>query len=289
MANKLYYTAYKNGEKNLTGKVEIAEGLTAQSASKRIENMTFKKENGQGQYLFTPAEDEPPVSDEGPIKKTTTLTKDRTVTWSEVSADNKYVSTLYTEKHTSKQEPMIVDLNGNNLTLNAASANQIAAAVYVGGNEYIDIKNTNKDKKLSITATNTDTRGASAIYLNGNSHLTITGPVSIDKVETKGDSANGINSQGQGNEVLIEGPLTIKNVKGLRARGDGINASGILLTGDRSKVTVTGPVDISGVEGSALKTVGADTEISVGGGTISAAKDANQRSEEHTSELQSPS
>ena len=62
LANKLYYTAYKNGEKNLTGKVEIAEGLTAQSASKRIENMTFKKENGQGQYLFTPAEDEPPVS-----------------------------------------------------------------------------------------------------------------------------------------------------------------------------------------------------------------------------------
>ena len=276
LANKLYYTAYKDGEKNLTGKVEIAEGLTAQSASKRIEDMTFKKENGQGQYLFTPSEDEPPVSDEGPIKKTTTLTKDRTVTWSEVSADNKYVSTLYTEKHTSKQEPMIVDLNGNNLTLNAASANQIAAAVYVGGNEYIDIKNTNKDKKLSITATNTDTRGASAIYLNGNSHLTITGPVSIDKVETKGDSANGINSQGKGNEVLIEGPLTIKNVKGLRGRGKGISASGILLTGDNSKVIVTGPVDISGVEGSGLKTVGADTEISIGGGTITAAKDADR-------------
>ncbi|MDU2620945.1 MAG: hypothetical protein E7C72_06660, partial [Dialister sp.] len=53
LANKLYYTAYKDGEKNLTGKVEIAEGLTAQSASKRIENMTFKDANGQGQYLFT--------------------------------------------------------------------------------------------------------------------------------------------------------------------------------------------------------------------------------------------
>ena len=275
LANKLYYTAYKNGEKNLTGKVEIAEGLTAQSASKRIENMTFKKENGQGQYVFTPEEDKPPVSDEGPIKKTTTLTKDRTVTWSEASAENKYVSTLYTEKHTSRQKPMVVDLNGNNLTLNAESADNIAAAIYVGGNEYIDIKNANKDKKISITSTNSATRGASGIYLYGNSHLTITGPVSIDKVETKGDSANGINSQGKDNEVLIEGPLTIKNVKGLRARAKGFNASGILLTGDRSKVTVTGSVDISGVEGSSLRTVGADTEISIGGGTITAAKDAD--------------
>ena len=60
LANKLYYTAYKDGEKNLTGKVEIAEGLTAQSASKRIENMTFKDANGQGQYLFTPAVDPNP-------------------------------------------------------------------------------------------------------------------------------------------------------------------------------------------------------------------------------------
>ena len=275
LANKLYYTAYKDGETNLKGKVEIAEGLTAQSASKRLEDMTFKKENGQGQYVFTPEEDKPPVSDEGPIKKTTTLTKDRTVTWSEVSAENYYISTLYTEKHTSKQEPMVVDLNGNNLTLNAESANKTAAAIYVGENEYIDIKNTNKDKKLSITATNTKSLGADAIYLSGNSHLTITGPVSIDKVEAKGKFATGISSQGQGNEVLIEGPLTIKNVKSLSGSANGNSVSGILLAGERSKVTVTGPVDISGVEGSSLKTLRADTEISIGGGTITAAKDAD--------------
>ena len=60
LANKLYYTAYKDGETNLKGKVEIAEGLTAQSASYRLEDMTFKKENGQGQYLFTPATEDRP-------------------------------------------------------------------------------------------------------------------------------------------------------------------------------------------------------------------------------------
>ena len=66
LANKLYYTAYKDGEKNLTGKAEIAEGLTAQSASKRLENMTFKKENGQGQYLFDPAVDPNPNPNPNP-------------------------------------------------------------------------------------------------------------------------------------------------------------------------------------------------------------------------------
>lgn len=55
LANKLYYEAYKNGEKNLAGKVEIAEGLTARSASQRIEDITYKDTDGQGQYLYTPA------------------------------------------------------------------------------------------------------------------------------------------------------------------------------------------------------------------------------------------
>lgn len=57
LANKLYYTAYKDGEKNLTGKVEIAEGLTASTAGLRIEDITYKETDGQGFYSYTPASD----------------------------------------------------------------------------------------------------------------------------------------------------------------------------------------------------------------------------------------
>lgn len=57
LANKLYYEAYAKGENNLTGKVEIAEGLTAQSASMKAGNITYKKTDGQGQYLYAPAVD----------------------------------------------------------------------------------------------------------------------------------------------------------------------------------------------------------------------------------------
>ena len=41
-------------ERNLTGKAEIAEGLTTSSASKRMEDITFNETTGQGSYVYTP-------------------------------------------------------------------------------------------------------------------------------------------------------------------------------------------------------------------------------------------
>ena len=54
LAKKLCYTAYTSGERNLTGKATIAEGLTASSATKRVENITFDAASGQGGYVYTP-------------------------------------------------------------------------------------------------------------------------------------------------------------------------------------------------------------------------------------------
>lgn len=281
LANKLYYAAYTKGEKNLSGKVEIAEGLTASSLSKRIEDVTFKESNGQGQYLYTPVEDEKktgPITTSEDISVTRKAEADGSVriVWTEPNAvGGKYVSTLYSENGTSKQHPMAVDLNGHNLGLKANSAGKIAAAVYVGNNQYIHI-NGGVNDKLLIEATNTDTRGSNGIFLEGNSHLNIKGNVEISNVVTKGDAAAGIAFQGKDSEAVIDGTLKITDVYGKRGRGAGINASGIAVTGEKSKMTVTGPVSISGVKGSGLKTVGADTTISVGGGTIEAAEDADK-------------
>ena len=54
LAGKLYYSAYAGGEKNLTGSVEIAEGLTSTSATLKLGDISFKEENGQGYYKYTP-------------------------------------------------------------------------------------------------------------------------------------------------------------------------------------------------------------------------------------------
>ena len=275
LANKLFYKAYADGENNLTGFVKIAEGLTGSEAVLKTGNITFKKDNGQGRYLYTPATDEIVGPITGPEKETA----DRNAKGVSPNAkQGKVVSGMYNKSTpTTKNNPMIVDMNGFNLSIAAESGNEIADAVYVGNNDYITVKN-DAGKKISITSTNIDTRAANGIFLEGNSHLNITGPVEITKVHTKGGSATGIAFQGSGSEAVIDGSLTISNVDGDKAEKQGryIGVSGIRMTGDNTSMTVTGPVNISDFKGSALHTAGADSVISVGGGTISAAADADK-------------
>ncbi len=276
LANKLFYKAYADGEKNLTGFVKIAEGLTSSEAVLKTGNITFKNDNGQGRYLYTPATDEIVGPITGPEKETA----DRNAKGVSPNAkQGKVVSGMYNKSTpTTKNNPMIVDMNGFNLNIAAESGNEIADAVYVGNNDYITVKN-DAGKKIGITSTNTDTRAANGIFLEGNSHLNITGPVEITKVHTKGGSAAGIAFQGSGSEAVIDGSLTISNVDGDKAEEQGrryIGVSGIRMTGDNTSMTVTGPVNISDFKGSALHTAGADSVISVGGGTISTAADADK-------------
>ena len=275
LANKLFYKAYADGENNLTGFVKIAEGLTSSEAVLKTGNITFKNDNGQGRYLYTPAQDEIVGPITGPEKETA----DRNAKGTAPNAkQGNVVSGMYNESTpTTKTNPMIVDMNGFNLNVAAESGNKIADAVYVGNNDYITVKN-DAGKKIGITSTNTNTRAANGIFLEGNSHLNITGPVEIAKVHTKGSSAAGIAFQGSGSEAVIDGSLTISNVDGDKAEKQGryIGVSGIRMTGDNTSMTVTGPVNISGFKGSALHTAGADSVISVGGGTISTAVDADK-------------
>lgn len=291
LANKLYYSGYAK-EKNLTGVVRIAEGLTASSASAAVGKegeITFSDGTGeglsagQGYYAYVP--DSEVVYKTGPITDSEKISETRkdeegTVYVKAVNpnADSeKYVSALYAAGTADKANPMKVRMDGKNLDLNAASADKIAAAVYVTDNAHVEILNNAKDKTLSIHASNTDTRAANGILSKGSySSLHMEGPVEISNIMTAGDGAAGISVDGQNSEVILDGTLNVKNVSGKREQGRGQNAAGIRVVGDNSSVSVTGPVDLSGIKGSSLRTTGADTEISVGGGTITAAKDEDK-------------
>ena len=290
LANKLFYTGYKDA--NLSGVVKIADGLTASSVSATVKasgDVTFSdgtngtKKAGQGFYAYTP-EQEKPNYKTGAITKSEDISLSREIDESGVAhvsvtesnaGGDKFASALYAGESTSPSSPMTVKMSGKGLALNAAQSDGQAAAIYAGANTYIKVINPSADQKLAITATNTDTRASHGIYALGNAHLNISGPVEITDIVTKGDSATGINIQGQQSEITIDGPLTISNVKGLRERGAGMSASGIQVTGDSSNVTVSGPVDISGVRGSGIKLTGKGTKVSVGGGTITAAEDSD--------------
>lgn len=290
LANKLFYTGYKDA--NLAGVVKIADGLTASSVSATVKasgDVTFSdgsngtKTAGQGFYDYTP-EQEKPNYKTGAITKSEDISLSREldengvahVAVTESNVTSNFASAIYAGESTDPSSPMTVKMSGKGLALNVAQTSGQAAAIYTGANTYIKVINPSADQKLSIRATNTDTRASHGIYALGNAHLNISGPVEITEVITKGDSATGINIQGQQSEITIDGPLTISNVKGLRERGKGMSASGILVTGDSSTVTVSGPVDISGVRGSGIKLTGANTKVSVGGGTITAAEDSDK-------------
>lgn len=286
LAGKLYYTGYADG--NLSGTVKIAEGLTASSASLRSETITFStadtgtKKAGQGFYAYTPEQDTPTYKT-GAITKSEDISLSRELDESgvahvaviESNVTSNFASAIYAGEETSPSSPMTVKMSGKGLALNVAQSSGQAAAIYAGANTYIKVINPSADQKLAITASNTDTRGSHGIYALGNAHLNISGPVEITDVITQGDAATGINIQGPQSEITIDGPLTISNVKGIREKGAGVNAAGILVTGDSSTVTVSGPVDIYGVRGSGIKLTGKDTEVSVGGGTITAAEDSD--------------
>ena len=290
LANKLFYTGYKDA--NLSGVVKIADGLTASSVSATVKasgDVTFSdgtngtKKAGQGFYAYTP-EQEKPNYKTGAITKSEDISLSREldesgvahVAVTESNVTSNFASTLYAGESTDPSSPMTVKMSGKGLALHAEQSDGQAAAIYAGANTYIKVVNPSADQKLTITANNTDTRGAHGIYALGNAHLNISGPVEITDVITKGDAATGVNIQGQQSEITIDGPLTISNVKGMRERGAGMNASGIQVTGDSSTVTVSGPVDISGVRGSGIKLAGKDTKVSVGGGTITAAEDSDK-------------
>ena len=291
LANKLFYTGYKDA--NLAGVVKIADGLTASSVSAIVKasgDITFSdgsngtKKAGQGFYDYTPEEDKPDYKT-GAITKSENISLNREVDDKGVAhinvtesnaGNNKFASAIYAGEETSPSKPMTVNMSGKGLALNVAQTGGQAAAIYAGANTYIKVINPSAEQKLSITANNTDTRGSHGVYADGNAHLNISGPVEITDIVTKGDSATGINIQGQKSEINIDGPLTISTVKGIRERGAGMNASGIQVTGDTSTVTVSGPVDISGVRGSGIRLIGKDTKVSVGGGTITAAEDSDK-------------
>ena len=57
LAHKLFYTNYVDGERNLTGSVEIAEGLTTASAAKKVGDIAYNDTDGQGSLVVDSVED----------------------------------------------------------------------------------------------------------------------------------------------------------------------------------------------------------------------------------------
>ena len=279
LANKLFYTAYKNGETNLTGKVEIAEGLTASSLSKRIENVTFKESNGQGQYLYTPASDIPEEQTETAFTDTITGVK---------AKDMKYVNTGVrkedgTYKFTKDSEIIIAAggpaVNVEEDVIIRADGKTLKMKTVEGSGTVYGINQSTK-KKAEITAKNLDvevtsTSRAEGIHMaNSNAaiqpEMTINGDVNLKVSGT----ANTLGAYIQGNSRLTVNGNVTADVDGHNGGFSYYGATGLYSTSNMgpnsmgADITVNGNVDLKGKAHGIFANAGGSKVTVNGGGSI---------------------
>lgn len=279
LANKLFYTAYKNGETNLAGKVEIAEGLTASSLSKRMEDVTFKESNGQGQYLYTPASDIPEEQTETAFTDTITGVK---------AKDMKYVNTgVRKEDGTYKftkdseitvaaggpavkvEEDVIIRADGKTLKMKTVEGSGTVYGI-----------NQSTAKKAEITAKNLDvevtsTSRAEGIHMaNSNAairpEMTINGNVNLKVSGT----ANTLGAYIQGNSRLTVNGNVTADVDGHNGGFSYYGATGLYSTSNMgpnsmgADITVNGNVDLKGKAHGIFANAGGSKVTVNGGGSI---------------------
>lgn len=279
LANKLFYTAYKNGETNLAGKVEIAEGLTSSSLSKRMEDVTFKESNGQGQYLYTPATDIPEEQTETAFTDTITGVK---------AKDMKYVNTgVRKEDGTYKftkdseitvaaggpavkvEEDVIIRADGKTLKMKTVEGSGTVYGI-----------NQSTAKKAEITAKNLDvevtsTSRAEGIHMaNSNAaiqpEMTINGDVNLKVSGT----ANTLGAYIQGNSRLTVNGNVTADVDGHNGGFSYYGATGLYSTSNMgpnsmgADITVNGNVDLKGKAHGIFANAGGSKVTVNGGGSI---------------------
>ena len=250
LANKLYYTGYLNGEKNLDGYVKIAEGLTSASATKFAGNIGYDSKTGQGSLDKATVDygtSIPNVQSKTDFKSTVTgdYVTDKEYRDAGVlpDTDNIYnfmkdattITTAGSAVTTAKDTTL--KLNNHDLTITANSGDGIATS---GGTLTVQ------------DAGNLTVKGAKAINANNSKveitavNATLNGDVSTNNVvnikATKAAKVNGaVSASGANAAVSINGTDSVAISGAVSA--DGANAA---VTIDSADTTIGSDVTANG-------------------------------------------
>ena len=246
LAGKLTYGAYANGERNLSGFVKIADGLTASNVIKKTGDITFD-ENGKGTYV-KPVETEfttPITTDTGDndydkegirnAEKTKyTFTKDTTVTVSGLNA-------IDAQGDSWDPAKLVVNAADKDLTL---KTNQRGMYFRFG-----DASITAND--LYVTADDGNGRDSALVYndrstaiINGNINGTVNGSNIGSKNISVGLYATGGNEGGSAT-TTIHGDVTSKKDNGYGITGKKGSSTFGIKAENRGTITVDGDVDMT--------------------------------------------
>ena len=255
LAGKLTYSNYVNGEKNLTGYVKIADGLTASSAALKTEDITFNSENGKGGYVKPekPVQTEFTTQLQGFAARDTeyinagittgdqkyTFTKDSSITVgnkdailgvAEIPAD--WVTTF---EKTFKG--VTVDAGENTLTL---KTNQ--RAIYANGNSKPNITSNITAGKLLITANETSAyRDAAFAVATGGATLNINADIEGTAYGTN-SASYGLYAE-KGSKLTVNGDITAVKENGYGIDGKTVSKNYGIRANDGT-ITVNGGVNM---------------------------------------------
>ena len=249
LAGKLTYSNFVTGEKNLTGFVKIADGLTASSAAIKTGNIVFNAEDGKGSLKNEEVKPEPPTEPEKP-EPSVPDKFDQGIT-GDTGKDDKFNGVVKEDgSYEFKKDTEIKVETGSAVTstdkdVNISTSDKLTLA--------------GKDAGISAEGKDVNIKGNTAISgeiaINAEAgKITLSGGTTI--VGTDAAINAGVDSTGVQSSVIIKGEnnglSSAVTIKG------NINADGGNITIDSSKATGT-------IEGNIAASNGGKVEISLNG------------------------
>ena len=285
LAGKLTYSNYVNGEKNLTGYVKIADGLTASSAALKTEDITFNEADGKGTFVSAPIIPDHQVT----TSFTTTLTGDK-------EKDNEYlmggvISEDGTYKFTEASDitavsaietakDLKIDATGKTLTVNTAGTDSAAIKILNDGGSKVDIT----ADKLVIKSSADYAGKNSGIYAGDwnttRKNVTINAAVDINATNTVGNNNYVYGVLASKADITVNGNLKA-NIDGGKGGYDHTSVSALIAQGSSyrkyaSTITVNGDVDIT-ANGNGLHANNNGAVVTVNGGGAITVNDSSTK------------
>ena len=274
LAGKLTYSNFVSGEKNLTGFVKIADGLTASSAALKTGDITFNEADGKGGFVSAPVIPDHQVT----TSFTTTLTGDKEqdeeyLMGGVIAEDGTYkfteTSDITAVSAINTAKDLKIDATGKTLTVNTAGTDSAAIKILNDGGSKVDIK----ADKLVIKSSSDYAGKNSGIYAGDwnttRKNVNITADVDITATNTVGNNNNVYGVLASKADITVNGSLKA-NIDGGKGGYDHTSVSALIAQGSSyrkyaSTITVNGDVDIT-ANGNGLHANNNGAVVTVNGG-----------------------
>ena len=297
LAEKLYYTAYTDGERNLKGYVQIAEGLTTSSVGKHVGNVDFNSKTGQGSLNadslgldVTPPSggDNEGGNEGGNTGDTPTVPEQPVVPEQPQEVEKEFTGGISGDFATDETYKGLVNQETGALDFGKLEATEgevigsvkIETEATTDNNTVISSSDASKPVNidmagldLAVSGTTTGVgKEAKGIEATNGAAVTISnaGNVTISANAESG-SASAIYAAGTGTQIVIDNAKSETNLGGtvkLEAKGSAGATGAVLQAKDDAVVDIKGAVDITETDGNIAVEIGKDAKVNLGGGEI---------------------